>query len=242
MNVQPGKSQYPPPMEQSERHDGTGAVAECCYRTRGERLAYLRARAGLTIQAAAQRTGISTSELSRIENDRRRLTRNHIARIAEAYGLIATALEEILDFTPVKELVRYSVVDPSPRGSDGVIRIDVPCYLSSAITGVGLSVGHNDTVKLPDGIAAGRLGYSVCLTVGDGGYFFQPDTLLVINPQARVVLGDLVINTSTWSPILVSLARNSTGRLVGRCLDDNISFSESTLLTSFHKVVAVLPP
>ena len=74
------------------------------------------------------------------------------------------------------------------------------------------------------------------------GYYFQPDTMLVVNPQAKVVLGDLVINTCTWSPLVVSLARNMVGQLVGRALGDQAAFPATALLSSFHKIVAVLLP
>ena len=56
----------------------------------------LRKRQGLTLIAAAAKMGLSKSELSRIESGQRRLTRRHIAVLAQLHGIDFRDLAAIL--------------------------------------------------------------------------------------------------------------------------------------------------
>jgi len=51
-----------------------------------------RERAGLTLSELARRTGMHLSTLSKIENGKRKLSVNEVARIARAIGCAPSAL------------------------------------------------------------------------------------------------------------------------------------------------------
>ena len=58
----------------------------------GERLARLRGQAGLTVDAAAARTGVAAERLEQAESGTSALTEAEIARVATAYGVDATEI------------------------------------------------------------------------------------------------------------------------------------------------------
>jgi len=61
-------------------------------RTAGERLAWLRRCVRLSLVQAAAKSGISKTEISRLERDERTAAVSHIRRLARAYD---TSVQEI---------------------------------------------------------------------------------------------------------------------------------------------------
>jgi transcriptional regulator with XRE-family HTH domain len=58
----------------------------------GERLARLRGQAGLTVDAAADRTGLAPERLEQAESGASALTEAEIARVASTYGVDVTEI------------------------------------------------------------------------------------------------------------------------------------------------------
>ena len=99
-------------------------LSTACLRTVGERLAFLRQRAGLTLMETANHTGLSKSELSRLEIGTRRLKDHHVDVLAKLYGLQPSALRDVALHEP-------SVVEQSNERF-------LPCYDAASLTGKGI--------------------------------------------------------------------------------------------------------
>lgn len=75
----------------------------------GSRLRKLRQESGLTLATIAQRSGISTSTLSKIENDKVSPTFANLLRLADAFGLPLTSLIGGIDTTQPPTTARIAV-------------------------------------------------------------------------------------------------------------------------------------
>jgi len=75
----------------------------------GSRLRKLRRENGLTLNTIAQRSGISTSTLSKIENDKVSPTFANLLKLADAFGLPLTGLIEGIDTAQPSTTARIAV-------------------------------------------------------------------------------------------------------------------------------------
>ncbi|MCB9947647.1 MAG: helix-turn-helix transcriptional regulator [Rhodospirillaceae bacterium] len=212
---------------------------EACTRSQGERLAWLRQRAGLTLDGAAERSGISKSELSRLENGTRRLTYRHIKSLVGCYNVDIVTLQRILDFDP-KEVAMIVPGSRVAADAAGAETRDYRCYFAHTLEGVGLSAEETATVVLSQQLELSGLGYGVLISSAASPLPLGLESLAVVDPTKIVRLGDTVVNTWSWSPLFVTLARSETGELLGRHPDGDIGFPPDTQLSSLHKVIAFL--
>jgi len=211
---------------------------EGCIRTRGERLAWLRERAGLSLTAAAGAMGISKAELSRVENGIRDITGKHMARAAEAYGIGFPHLRALLEHDPRAETAVFQVTEPaaSPRTRP------LPCYGGRELQAQGPSPSHRTELPLPQVADLGPTAYGVRLP-SDVAFANSFHTMVaVVDPEARCVLGDPAVNPFGWMPLIGTTARDETGRLV--LLGEHGvagTVGEDVRVSDLHKVVLVLP-
>jgi transcriptional regulator with XRE-family HTH domain len=175
------------------------ALSDACLRTAGERLSYLRQRAGFTLVQAAQETGLSRSELSRLENGTRRLKDHHLEALAKLYGFAVEALRGVLAHDP-----------DAAAQEDGQL---LPCYNAASLAGKGIARAPSTLTRLPVQVKLGKDAYMIAVD-GDAGLPVPARSLVVIDPSARSVLGDLVANIADWSPPLIILRRDAQGDLV----------------------------
>ena len=186
-----------------------------CLRTAGERLAWLRRRAGMNLTDAASLSGLSRSELSRLENDGRRLKGHHIDILGGLYGVDSAMLKDLVSHSPVPG-------EPTPRF--------LPCFEAAELAGTGTGRAAHDAIRLPFPLVVGPDAYLIA--VGDAAELPVPGrSMVVIDPAARPVLGDLAANTGTWSPVLLILRRNEAGEF-----DRG---GPARPMQNFHKAVAV---
>ncbi len=193
-------------------------IAASCTRSVGERLGYLRRRAGLSLTRAAEISGVSKSELSRLENGARQLKLHHKTRLAAAYGVAPHVFEQVVCYDPLESAT------PVP--------ICLPCYRASMLESKGPARAEESTlVRLSFAIPVSTGAYGIIADAGE--MCGLPDrTLAVVDPRARAVLGDLVANIVTWTPVLMILKRDEMGNIPG--------LGEQAHAKDFHKVVAVL--
>jgi transcriptional regulator with XRE-family HTH domain len=214
------------------------SLDEACIRTRGERLAWLRERAGLSLTAAAGVMGISKAELSRVENGIRNITGKHMARAANAYGVGFAHLRTLLNHDPRAETAVFQITEPaaSPRTRP------LPCYGGQELKVQGPSPSHRIDVPLPGAADLGPTAYGVRLP-SEACFASSHHTMIaVVDPEARCVLGDPAVNPFGWAPLIGTTARDESGRLV--LLDEHGvagTVGETVRVSDLHKVVLVLP-
>lgn len=226
---------HPPGVAQGPDVD----CVEACTRSQGERLAWLRQRAGLTLDGAAERSGISKSELSRLENGTRRLTYRHIKSLVGCYNVDILTLQKILDFDPTEVAMIVPGSQVAAEAAAPETR-DYRCYFAHTLEGVGLSAEETATVVLTQQLELSAMGYGVLLTSAASPLPLGLEALAVVDPTKPVRLGDTVVNTWSWTPLFVTITRNDGGDLVGRHSDGDICFPAVTQLSSLHKVIAFL--
>ncbi len=194
-------------------------LSDVYVRTAGERLDYLRQRASLTLDEAAQQTGLSRSELSRLENGTRRLKDHHLEVLGRLYGMEPATLHGLLVQSPAPGL-------PALEEGNRLL----PCYDAASVTGKGIDKVAPTLTRLPVDVKIGHGGYMIA--VGTERNLPVPArTLVLVDPAARTVLGDLVVNTVNWSPLLMILQRNENGELV--------SSARNGAVQNFPKVIAM---
>lgn len=211
---------------------------EGCIRTRGERLAWLRERVGLSLTAAAGAMGISKAELSRVENGIRDITGKHMARAAEAYGVGFPHLRALLEHDPRAETAVFQITEPaaSPRTRP------LPCYGGRELQAQGPSPSHRSELPLPQVADLGPTAYGVRLPAEACFANSHHTMIAVVDPEARCVLGDPAVNPFGWTPLIGTTARDDAGRLV--LLDGHGvagTVGEKVRVSDLHKVVLVLP-
>ncbi len=212
---------------------------EACTRSQGERLAWLRQRVGLTLDRLAEMSGISKSELSRLENGSRKLTYRHIKCLVRCYDVDLATLQKILDFDPADVAMMVpgasSAVERAHEGTRGY-----RCYFSSTFEGVGLSADDTATVVLASQFELSAMGYGVLLSSTAAPQPLGLEALALVDPTKSIRLGDTVVNTWSWSPLFVAVARTDRGDLIGHNPEGDIRFPPSTQLSSLHKVIGFL--
>ncbi len=206
-----------------------------CVRTLGERLAYFRRTAGFSLGELAQLTAISKSELSRLENNARSLTSAHRAMLSKAYGMARPAFDNAMAFDPTRQAIP---VMPDIR-PDCLFRPrrEIPCYDSETFPDLP---ERPPTIILAMDIPLSQAGYSIHLDDPISG-FMPEDGLIVADPEARTVLGDLVVNVLDRRALLLTLYRDDAGRLSGKIGSTIVTFDDRISVTRFHKVVALFP-
>jgi transcriptional regulator with XRE-family HTH domain len=205
-----------------------------CVRTIGERLAWFRKSSDLNLAQLSALTGISRSELSRLENGGRVLKPEHCTLLSAVYGMTSTAFEDALHFDPLLQIVQ------SPAPTEAAIferRRTIPCYGAATYPDRGSA---NPTVTLTVDVPLSADAYAIRIDTRIDA-FLPVDGLVLADPAARTMLGDLVINTVDRRGLLISLHRDSNGALAGRTADGVLVFPKQIRVINFHKVVALFP-
>lgn len=107
--------------------------------TLGRRVAYLRERKGWTQRKLAQETGLSSTFLSEIENDKRNVGTENLLQLAEALGTS-------MDYLATGE----------DRGREAYEPLVLPPELAAAADEQGWSVGHARDLMKARGIIVAR--------------------------------------------------------------------------------------
>ncbi len=221
MDARSGETMAAPTIEQS------------CFRTQGERLLFLRQRLSMTLEDAVAATGISKSELSRLENGHRRIHPEHALLLASAYGIDLASFREILQYEPK---IRLSKVQGEPQRGD---RVRLPVHNEAAFAeGRGEPHDHLD-LALP--VALSPAAYGIRIGKVDADVLIRKNAVVIADPGARTVIGDLVVNTLTLNPVFMTLERDDQGTLIGSSIQGRNSFPAAARMKDFHKVVIVLP-
>jgi hypothetical protein len=144
-------------------------------------------------------------------------------------------LDDILDFDPATGVMQIAVPsrdDDLPRG----LR-ELPCY---DIETFPEKPERPEILKLAIDIPLRETSYAIRLR--KGLYNFLPDNcLLVIDPEARVAVGDFVINPTGAGPHFFLLQRNETGDLIGLFSQNVYRIPPKVPLKSFHKIICIFP-
>jgi transcriptional regulator with XRE-family HTH domain len=207
-----------------------------CVRSAGDRLAHLRLRKGLTMDAAAKLTGISKSELSRLETGKRIVKNWHIVAFASAYGLTEEALRYVLacnqqihafmpdalqknniDLRQSYEMKRFyasHLIKSSNSADSSQISISVPFRFSTDSYCIVFDTPYSDSI-LPIG------------------------SLIIVDPKQRPLMGDIVLNRISWKPLIINLFNTAEG-LAGNSYIGRVDFGRDIVIEDFHKIVAFI--
>lgn len=225
------------------RANGHGkSLREGLLRSVGERLAWLRRRAGLTLMGAAQRADISKTELSRLERDERKITLSHIRHLARAYGVTVSSIADLLEAETVSSTDGMLVGDAIGSGNQAVEPVpkrSIPLFDADFITREGLSSGGSREIALSSHIQASPVAYAIRF---DGGYsepWIPPGGILIADPSQSVRIYDLVVNTVNWSPTILSVVRLDDGRVAG-ISGEKLVLGQGTSIPSFHRILALI--
>lgn len=225
------------PIALHELREKISNLEEICVRKECERISYLRTLNNLTLESAAVIAGISRSELSRLENGERKLTDLHIAKLAMAYRMTVNELKDILSYQ-IKSKVRViSVSTASPPN----IKRQLPIYLSSVLPVHGRSLQISAKAEICADIQVSDKAYAIEMDHASDDIILPPNSLIIADPSSLVRLGDLVVNTIGWRPLLMKIDRREDGLLEGTYGQERVSFKLGTALSGFHKVAAILP-
>ena len=228
-----GGGAFPVAIERKPDEVSFERIHEVCTRSPGERLAYLRAGQGLTLDAAAALTGISKSELSRLETGKRKIGERHIAALASAYDLTENGLRYMLAF-----IVRHASMAHS--GAPAVARhsYDMQCFPASGIASpVAGSMVRRLAVSGPFQFSPDA--YCIVMDAPYANTILPVGGLVIVDPRQRALIGDLVLNRVSWVPLIVSLIATNEG-LAGKGHGGQIDFGRDARIDDFHKVVAII--
>jgi len=227
-----------PPANQERTRLSEADLTAVCIRDVGERLTYLRSRRDLTLDAAAGITGISRAELSRLEKGERRMSEAHLSRIAAAYGLPLSELRDILSYQVKARVKVLSLLESRPSPFETNM---IPCYPASDLMAGHTSHHTKRQIVLPKALHLSSKSYAVELDHTADHFILPPNSLILVDPECRVRLGDLVLNTVTWSPIMLKLDRGASEELIGRIGEAQIDLPRTTELSDFHKIIMIMP-
>lgn len=207
-------------------------------RTAGERLAWLRNAAGLSLTEAATASGISKAELSRLEHGSRRIADRHLLRLAPIYGVQAGELRTLLAFDPTEKTAVLEINEtPAPARQR-----PLPCYSAEGLRSDGPSLAHRTAITAPTHDALGPTAYGVRLPKGTTATVAFGGVVAIADPEARTALGDLAINPIGWAPLIGIVDRDTAGRLVLQGAEESEDgLPAEARLCDLHKVVMLVP-
>ena len=211
---------------------------QACVRPPGERLAWLRREAGLSVTQAASEMGLSKAELSRLENGLREITGRHMTRVAAVYGVGFAHVRALLRHDPRGETAVFQLTEPPapPRARP------LPSYGARELRAEGPGASHRYPIEPPTGDVLGPTAYGVRLPA-DACFGSAHQTMIAVaDPEARCVLGDAAVNPFGWSPVAGTTARDGEGHLV--LVGENGvlgRLAAGVRVTDLHKIVMMLP-
>ncbi|GGF22629.1 repressor [Aliidongia dinghuensis] len=189
------------------------------------RLKEFRARAGLSMQALAERVGTTASQINKLEKGERRLTLDWMARLATALGIEAG---DLLPTTPSTPPAAPRPPAPTPRseaapGPTPPARDprDLIPVRSAARGGIEqemfLDDGPIDYIARPHSLRHVRDAYSIYMVGESMIPRFRPGQLLHINPYKPAQAGSGVVVTKTDNAVLIKeFVRSTEATLVLR--------------------------
>ena len=184
-------------------------IEECCFRSTGERLCHFRKMAGLSMLTVAQMTGISRAELSRLEAGTRILSHRHLLLLSDVYGISVHTIKSIIAYDPAKN---------TPSGSPD----SGPTAYFPRRNLCSLPLKHADGTER----AEQNLQLDIALPLSEAAYCVRtsqpveagPDewnSLVIVDPKARTLIGDMVMAECQKRLTCVYLGRNDLGGIVG---------------------------
>lgn len=186
-------------------------------RTAGERLSWLRRGRQLSLVQAAAISGISKTEISRLERDERTATLSHVRRLARAYDVRTTDIAELLDAQfddlPNPKSVGTNQVVATSRESAGTTRT-IPIYSADCVAREGIANARSRVLSLPTELDISADTYALQFEAGLTNPWIPPGSIAVVDPSQPARVYDLVVNTSTWSPLICFLVRPGESRAI----------------------------
>jgi len=212
-------------------------MTDVCVRAVGERISHLRSMVGLTLDEASRISEISKTELCRLENGNRKINEIHIARLAKLFRMTTNDLTEILNYK-IENSVRYT-----PEEIRHAARHSLKLTL---FTPEGLRTRHmrirerRREIDMQFTETVSNKAYAVQIGVLDN-LWMPPHSILVIDPEKIVRVGELVLNTISYDPLVINLERANNMKLRGRFNDAIVDFPANVTVRNFHKIIAILP-
>ena len=199
----------------------------------GAILISFREQRGVSLREAAKLSGISTSELSRLEQNKRVLKPSHITRLQAAYRL---GTDDIDALVRCDDLAAQSSSSDRPHLKKKQL---FKLYFATEMKSKGLEAPHI-FIQLPISIETSELSYLVYFTEDNGLGMLPGRSILLADPAARAVLSDVALNCLTFNPLIVKLRRAKNGDLVGIHPGGKpVIFQDAATVKNFHKVVMV---
>lgn len=208
----------------------------------------VRKSKGVTLEGLSEATGISTSQLSRMESGTRGLSLDHAIRIAPVLGVDPSEIIEEQLTTAAQEFVRAPLAVPS----SGAMPKDLPVWGSAA--GSLISDGFEgfhifsttavDYVRRPPALANVMDAYGIYVT-GDSMFPMHPHgALRIIHPHRPPAIGDsVIVVTKHWENdpgqgYIKILKRRTAERVFLEQLNPSATIEIPTkYIVSMHKVL-----
>jgi phage repressor protein C with HTH and peptisase S24 domain len=180
----------------------------------------LRERAGLSMQALAERIGTSAPQINKLEKGERRLTLDWMTRLADGLGVQLTELLPARDAAPPRALpggeAAFAELRPAPSDPRDLIPV------RSAARGgneqeMFLTDGPIDYVRRPPSLAHVRDAYSIYMLGESMTPRFRQGQLLHVNPYKPPQPGAGVVVTKRDDAVLIKeFVRRDAARLLLR--------------------------
>lgn len=218
------------------------SVRDGLLRSAGERLAWLRRRARLTLLEAADKAGISKTELSRLERDERKITLSHIRHLASAYDVTVSFIAALLEAegkSASPHAVGGEAFTPVQQDETSKPQRAIPLFDSEFVAKEGLATGHEREIALSGKILASPVAYAIQFDAGYAEPWIPPGGIVIADPSHSVRLYDLVVNTVSWTPTILSVVRLEDGRVAG-ISGEKLVLGQGSSIPSFHRVLGVI--
>lgn len=212
-------------------------------RSVGERLAWLRRCRQLSLVEAAEKSGISRTEISRLERDERNVSLSHIRRLARAYDVSVTAIAQLLEAQtdslpgaaqggerrpPVVEKPTYAKTSRA-----------IPLYNAECVSREGTAYPGTQVITVPPEVTVSSNAYAIRFEAGLSKPWIPPGSIAVIDPCEPVRAYDLVVNTTSWSPLIYCMVRPGETSVVGEDTGQSVQ-SGGRPDPSYHRILALI--
>lgn len=212
-------------------------------RSIGERLAWLRRCRQMSLVEAAEKSGISRTEISRLERDERNVSLSHIRRLARAYDVSVTAIAQLLDAQtenlsapePVEVAQPPAVEQPSFDKAGRAI----PLFNAECVSREGTAYAGSQAISVPPTITVSSDAYAIRFEAGLSKPWVPPGSIAVIDPSVPVRAYDLVVNTTSWSPLIYCMVRPGETDVIGGNAGQPVQ-SGGRPDPSYHRILALI--
>ncbi len=212
-------------------------------RSVGERLAWLRRCRQLSLVEAAEKSGISRTEISRLERDERNVSLSHIRRLARAYDVTVTAIAQLLEAQT--ETLPEPIQPSEPRrpvaepASFAKASRAIPLYNAECVSREGTAYAGSQGITVPPEMVVSSNAYAIRFEAGLSKPWIPPGSIAVIDPCEPVRAYDLVVNTTSWSPLIYCMVRPGEAEVVDGGAGRSVKSGGRTD-PSYHRVLALI--